>query len=225
VGADLTAGTALDGSFGAAGRVFRFQAVCERPEPLVLKDVGALPCFLFEVPSRFELDQRRRYFRVRPGGPLTAKVSVLPPEAAADGGEDPLAGPADRSGPPEHALAARVDDLSFSGAGLTIDVDTPGTLVRDSLVHLWIEGDELNRTVSLTGLVRRLQTAPRGRGRVRTSLGVEFVVRGPSDRMGTQALRQYVMSQQRLLLARRSAAADAETDATADAGSEPAPTP
>jgi hypothetical protein len=53
--------------------------------------------------------------------------------------------------------------------------------------------------------VRRLVTRPLGRGRSRTSLGVEFVVRGPGDRQNTQAIRQYVMAQQRRLLSSRSA--------------------
>ena len=159
------------------------------------------------LPERFNLDQRRRYFRVQPRAELVARLRVLPPEAAADGGEDPMTRNAKKSaGPPKDAVEASVEDLSFSGAGLVIEGAGPPELERDGLVHLWIDGEELNQSLELTGLVRRLNTTPRGRGRVRTSVGVEFVVRGSADRQSTQAIRQYVMTQQRHLLSSRSAA-------------------
>ena len=60
------------------------------------------------------------------------------------------------------------------------------------------------RDIDRNGL-RRLDIQPLGRGRSRTSLGVEFLVRGPADRQSTQVVRQYVMAQQRRLLSSRSA--------------------
>ena len=204
---ELQPGVELEGSFGSAGRVFRFRTVCAGPESLNLDGDAELPCFRFTLPERFNLDQRRRYFRVQPRAELTARLHVLPPEAAADGGEDPMTRNAKQpGGPPKDAVKAGVEDLSFSGAGLVIEGSGPPELARDGLVQLWIDGEELNQTLELTGLVRRLDTTPRGRGRVRTSVGVEFVVRGSADRQSTQAIRQYVMTQQRHLLSNRSAA-------------------
>ncbi len=204
--AELQPGLELEGSFGAAGRVFRYRTKCVGQESLTLEKVAGLPCYLFDLPERYHLDQRRRYFRVHPGGKLLARVHVLPPEAASDHGADPLIAHVDRPAkPPRDALTATIDDLSFSGAGLVIDGDGPSQLTKDCLVVIWIEGDGLKQTAELTGLVRRLDSQPLGRGKMRTSVGLEFVVRGPGDRQSTQVVRQYVMAQQRRLLSNRSA--------------------
>jgi len=68
----------------------------------------------------------------------------------------------------------------------------------DGLLHGVIRFSDHPRAV-----VRRLDTRPSGRGRSETHLGVEFVIEQPSDQQGTHHLRQYVMAQQRHLLARR----------------------
>jgi hypothetical protein len=203
--AELKPGLRLEGSFGAAGRVFRFRTHCLGSEDLPLEGLASLPCYLFELPERYHLDQRRRYFRVEPGGELRAQLRVLPLEAAGDAGVEPVVAEVDRLvASSAEPVEARVEDLSFSGAGLAVDGPVPEGLVRDGLVNLRLEGDGLKQSTELTGLVRRLECQPMGRGRTRTKLGVEFVVRSPGDRQSTQLIRQYVMAQQRRLLSTRS---------------------
>ena len=207
----LRTGLELEGSFGAAGRVLRFRTVCLGAEGLTLEAAGELPCYAFEAPSRFHLDQRRRYFRVQPQQPLAARLVVLPPDLAGETVATPVEvdapaapAPAAPAEPPADALAAAVEDLSFSGAGLVVDGEPPAGLRLGAVLRLWLAGEDLHRPLVLTALVRRLTTSPRGRGRSATNLGVEFLVRDPLDRQSTQGVRQYVMSQQRRLLSSRS---------------------
>jgi c-di-GMP-binding flagellar brake protein YcgR len=100
---------------------------------------------------------------------------------------------------------ARVTDLSFSGAGLLVEASALAGLHVDQNVHVRLEGDDLGDGAELTGLIRRCAIRPAPRGRTETALGVEFLELGPRDRQGTQRIRQYVMAQQRRLLATRHA--------------------
>lgn len=179
LGFDLAAGREFEGAFGAAGRVFRFRAVSRGEEPLALDGLGALTCLGLEFPRCIRLDQRRRYFRIEPEGDLTARLESIDTGAAA---------------------AATVADLSFSGAGLVLAGSLAG-LASGAPVRLAIDGFGGDETVAIAGLVRRLQTVPRGKGRHTTLVGVEFTVDGPGDRQATQQIRQYVMACQRALLA------------------------
>jgi len=197
---DLRLGEPIEGAFGAAGRVFRFRTHCRGQEAVDLEGLAALPCLQLEIPDHYALDQRRRYFRVQPQDELPGRLACVPAEAAA--ATPPAADP------PRDAVAVAVQDLSFSGAGLVIDGPAPAGLARDGLVHLWLSAG-FARPAVLTGLVRRCETRPLGRGRFQVCLGVEFVVRGPEDRLGTQQVRQYVMAQQRRLLASRSSESQA----------------
>jgi len=202
-------GMELEGAFGAAGRVFRFRTKVSGETALKLGDGCDLPCVVFDVPGRFNLDQRRRYYRVQPDNELKVMVECLPEEAAAETGDDPSsAAPRKTPAVPDHALPATICDLSFSGGGLTFDTNDIPPVERHGMVRLWIKKSELGQEVVLTCLVRRLDRTPVGRGRNRTSLGLEFVIRGPLDRQGTQVVRQYVMAQQRHMLAQRSSDAE-----------------
>lgn len=202
----LRPGLEVEGAFGAAGRVFRFRSHLGEQETADLEGLARLACVRLEVPPRYGLDQRRRYFRVRPDGALAAHLQCLPPDVVAAPSTDPYAsGPRPQETPPAGALPASVSDLSFSGAGLMIDGETPVELARDGLVRIWFHGDGLRQPAMVTGLVRRCEQRPCGRGQFRAGVGVEFVVRGPEDRQGTQLIRQFVMAQQRTLLASRSA--------------------
>jgi c-di-GMP-binding flagellar brake protein YcgR len=179
LGVDLSAGREFEGAFGAAGRVFRFRTPSLGEEPLALEGLGALSCLGLEFPRRIHLDQRRRYFRIEPEGDLTARLESVDTGAAA---------------------AATVADLSFSGAGLVLTGTLAG-LAPGASVRLAIDGCGTDDTVVIAGIVRRVQTVPRGKGRHATLVGVEFMVDGPGDRQATQQIRQYVMACQRTLLA------------------------
>ncbi|MDY0109760.1 MAG: PilZ domain-containing protein [Candidatus Krumholzibacteria bacterium] len=196
----------LEGSFGAAGRVFRFRTRCRGQVALPLEGVGDLPCVLCDLPDRFHLDQRRRYFRVQPEKPILARLAVLPPLAS---DEEQLRDPnCAIVTAPAHTFDAEVVDLSFSGLALTLTGEPPAELTQDSRVRMWLSGEELPQPVEVTGAVRRLLVTSRSRGRYQTDLGLEFLTEGPGDRHGTQVIRQYVMAQQRRLLVRRSADAE-----------------
>lgn len=200
LGLELPAGMEVEGSFGAAGRVFRFRTTCRGKAEIALDGDGTLPCVDLLMPGRFNLDQRRRYFRVEPEAELWATVKVL--EAAPD--------PAGQPASSGHARAL-IDDLSFSGAGLHLDAGGPVGLGLDARVEVTIEGDELSEPVTIAGLVRRHAVEPCGRGREVTRLGIEFVVAGLGDRQATQKIRQYVMARQRALLNSRSRSAEGVT--------------
>lgn len=202
----LVSGLELEASFGAAGRVFRFGTVCAGPSALPLEGVADLPCLLFTMPERFELDQRRRYFRVEPERPLVAQLQVLPPPV--EDADEPVSLAPSIAPAPGRSLAVRISDLSFSGAGLVLEGESPDDLQPAGRVLLQLHGDGLPQSIALSGLVRRLNTVPCGRGRQETRLGIEFVIEEQSDRLGTHLLRQYVMAQQRQLLARRSSDAE-----------------
>ena len=195
----LQPGRELEGSFGAAGRVFRFRTFCAGSAALPLEGIAELPCALFEMPQRFHLDQRRRYFRVTPELPLSAQLMILPPPEG-----DPLASPPRAPAAAAPGVAAQIVDLSFSGVGLRLTQEPPGDLGLGCGVRLSLVGEGMPAVVELSAVVRRLSRTPQGRGRYETQLGVEFVVQRPLDQQGIQMIRQYVMAQQRQLLARRS---------------------
>lgn len=202
----LQPGLELEGSFGAAGRLFRFRTRCVGEAGLALDDVAALPCAILQMPSRVHLDQRRRYFRVKPESPLVALLTILPALPDHDLLTQPLPqGPAAATVKPVGRLTASIVDLSFSGLGLLLEGEPPPELGLGGRVRMALEGEGLPRSLELSGQVLRLNRIPRGRGRCETSLGVEFAVEGPADQQSAQLLRQYVMAQQRRLLARRSA--------------------
>jgi len=185
LGLDLLPGMEVEGAFGASGRVFRFRTKCRDKSELNLEGLGVLPCLDLVFPSRFNLDQRRRYFRVEPKSPLNATLHV-PSQAS------------------EAVVAATVVDLSFSGAGLTVEGKTPAGLGPDVRVQVELNGSDLSEPLVISGMVRRFSVEPRGRGRETTHLGLEFVVADAKDRQSTQKIRQYVMAQQRSLLSSRS---------------------
>lgn len=195
----LQPGRELEGSFGAAGRVFRFRAICAGSAALSLEGVADLSCTLIEMPQRFNLDQRRRYFRVTPGGYLSARMTV----SSMPAGFDLLSSPPSASTRAPQELEARVVDLSFSGVGLVLMRERPTGLCDGCCVQLRLTGEGLSQNVELSGLVRRLHKKPCGRGRYEIQLGIEFIADRSEDRQGLQVVRQYVMAQQRELLASR----------------------
>ncbi len=198
----LQPGLEIEGSFGAAGRVFRFRTRCAGYSLLPLEGLADLPCGLFEMPSRFALDQRRRYFRIELDQVMMAELGVLPMLEPHDEEAELFTGPVSRA--PLDVLPARILDLSFSGVGLMLPDRPPPALTVGGHVHLRLSGDGLGGSIELSGVVRRLAVQPCGRGRYETHLGVEFMIDGNADRHGTQQVRQYVMAQQRQLLAKRS---------------------
>ena len=102
------------------------------------------------------------------------------------------------------SLQDGVDHLAFNAGSVILDGDLPASLGPDARVKVQIKGDELERELSMTGVVRRFQTRPCGRGKEETLLGLEFVVADADDRQATQKIRQYVMARQRSLLTSRS---------------------
>jgi c-di-GMP-binding flagellar brake protein YcgR len=192
--ASASAGTEVECSFGAAGRLFRFRTRSAGPCDLALDDIAALPGLLLEVPARFHLDQRRRYFRVDSMDGLHAQLEVPSGGDAADAVR----------------LPAGVEDLSFSGAGLMVEHDGVDGLAVGAVVRLRVGGEPLAREAMLSGLVRRVERMPRGRGRFRTAVGLEFVTGTDAERDGVQVIRQFVMDQQRRQLAARTRSADAQ---------------
>ena len=187
------AGAEVECSFGAAGRLFRFRTRSAGPCDLALDDIAALPGLLLEVPARFHLDQRRRYFRVDAMDGLTAQLEV------------PAAGAVDAA-----SLPVAVEDLSFSGAGLTVDHDGVHGLAVGAVVRLRVGGAPLAREAVLSALVRRVERTPAGRGRFRTGVGLEFAAGTDADRDGVAVIRQFVMDQQRRQLAARTRSTDAQ---------------
>ncbi|MEZ4386549.1 MAG: PilZ domain-containing protein [Candidatus Krumholzibacteriia bacterium] len=195
-GVELKPGCEIEGAFGAAGRVFRFRTACLGTAEFSLDSLGQLPVFDLAVPRRYHLDQRRRYYRVPPAEALAARLTVL---ATGSEGEDEAA---DADG--LAVCEATVDDLSFSGAGLAFAGTVPAAVAAGAKVRVDLDGSELPRPLSVTGMVRRVQSLPCGRGRQETHVGLEFVVSSVADRDATQLIRQYVMARQRGLLSQRS---------------------
>lgn len=195
-GVEFPAGTELEGAFGAAGRVFRFQATCLGPSEVDLDGCGTLPTIDLLPPRRYHLDQRRRYYRVTPSESLSARLTVTTPAPG-------LAADASQPGAPV-ACDAAVLDLSFSGVGVACPGAVPEQLGLGAEVTVELQGKDLGETLRINGLVRRVHTRPCGRGKQETLVGVEFVGGDHADRIATQQVRQYVMARQRCLLAERS---------------------
>lgn len=193
---DLKPGLELEGAFGAAGRLFHFRTRLAGEIEIPLDGLEPLMGIEIELPRRVSLDQRRRYFRVPPDEILRAHVEVI--AAAPD--PDGLAALEDGS---LRTAEAIVTDLSFAGAGITLNTDRPDALAENATVRLTLEGEGLRGGVELTAEIRRVRAEPSGRGRESIHVGLEFVVASVPDRQATQAIRQYVMTRQRSLLTLR----------------------
>lgn len=186
----LTEGLEVEGAFGAAGRVFRFRSRCLGESELGLDNIGHLPCMDMEFPRRFELDQRRRHYRLAPPAELTAELKEL---------GDPANGLDIRI----NASVASVVDLSFSGAGLALKGSAPTWLRSDAKVRVKLLGTALSQPLGFTGIVRRIEAVPCGRGRETTLLGLEFVVNESGEQQDTRKIRDYIMACERNLLRNR----------------------
>lgn len=190
-------GTEIEGSFGTMGRVVRFRTLCAGPVDLPLDGGGALSCVSLDLPRRFHLDQRRRYERVEPDSSLMARTAVLR-------NQDPTAEPS--LTPPPSLPQCDVEDISFSGVGLRTRHEGAELLSEGTSVRVWLSGGDLERTLVVSGIVRRAESLPWGDGRQIIRLGIEFAGANAIERESIQHLRRYVMARQRVQLLNRKVA-------------------
>ncbi|MCP4574382.1 MAG: PilZ domain-containing protein [bacterium] len=151
-----------------------------------------LPCALFEPPELVTVAQRRQSFRIPLEKQIVADLVLPGRPRRADGGD----GPAPVSG--------LVADLSFSGARITVDSSQPETCFSDGdrvrcLLHL--PGHP--RPVEILAVVRRTVTTLAEGTWPREELGLEFTISPGRDGDAPEAIRDFVLCEQRSWLSRR----------------------
>ncbi|MFO7655122.1 MAG: PilZ domain-containing protein [Candidatus Krumholzibacteriia bacterium] len=153
---------------------------------------AALTCPVFAVPAEVRSAQRRSAFRVETTTRIVAELERV--ERDPEGGE-PAAGP---------SILAQVQDLSFTGArlggaeGSLRPYFATGDLVRCRMVFPGLE-----RLTAVDAVIRRVDTVPADRNERQDVMGIEFQVTSAASRHHLEFIREYVLSEQRALLARR----------------------
>jgi c-di-GMP-binding flagellar brake protein YcgR len=160
------------------------------------RDVGAgvlLACLVIAPPERIRADQRRKAFRIPPTLRVVGELERIVPTAPE--AEDPA---------PPATVLVQVEDISFTGACLSApngelrELYGVGDTVRCRMVFPGLE-----RVASLAAVVRRADTVPCNRNERQDILGIEFQVTDVASRRDLEFIRDYVLSEQRSLLARR----------------------
>jgi hypothetical protein len=155
-----------------------------------------MACPVFAVPEAVDSDQRRKAFRI----PITTRI-VAEIEHIDATGEDDDAVDAPAAGP---TALVQVQDLSFTGARLGAPEGqlrshfAVGESVRCRMVFPGME-----KVAELVALIRRADSVPAERGERQDVLGVEFQVTDVTCRRNLEFIRDYVLSEQRSLLAQR----------------------
>jgi len=174
---------------------FHLQYLGSATHPLA--NGAELPCAFFLPPNQVTIAQRRLAFRIDVSEevPVVLTCGVRSSEPS-PWGDVPLV--------EDQGFRGILADLSFSGARVIAD---PGqdnySFEINRRVTCEIYFPELEYTVSVLGVVRRLNSRLVKRGEREAEIGLEFLVGGESDRESLDRIRQYVLSEQRARLAKR----------------------
>lgn len=195
-GADLEVGQSLVAFVGVQDRSLEMDLTYLGSEPFTLVGGASLDTALFALPESVRIVQRRRAFRIDLLSNVPVEVEAIDEDCTTAlwfGDEEIGTG-----------AMGRLLDLSFSGtrvvgeAGELCPAFPEGTRVRCRIFF----PDEPH-PVQVLGLVRRSSSKLVDRDTYQDELGVEFLVSPEVDRHSLDIIRQYVLKEQRVILARR----------------------
>lgn len=150
----------------------------------------------FNIPDELRVVQRRRAFRIDLFSNVSVEIEAIDEECRTAlwfGDEEQGT-----------SAAGRLLDLSFSGARITGDHNEfCGPFPEDTRVRCRLYFPDQPRPVQILGVVRRSTSKLVDRDTYQDELGVEFLVSPEVDRQSLDIIRDYVLKEQRSLLARR----------------------
>lgn len=195
-GADLTPGQTVVAYVGVQDRSLEMDLIYRGAENFPLVGDASLPTGIFTIPETVRVVQRRRAFRIDLISTVPVEMEAIDEDCATTmwfGDEEMGRG-----------TAGRLVDLSFSGtrvvgeAGQLSPAFPEGTRVRCRIFF-----PEESVPVQVLGLVRRSSSKLVDRDTYQDEIGVEFLVSPEVDRHSLDVIRQYVLKEQRMILARR----------------------
>ena len=155
-----------------------------------------LSSVFFGLPERVGITQRRRAFRIDLINPLPVEIEVMGDDCTTTMwfGDEKLGS----------GVTAQLVDLSFSGARVVGPKDTLCPVFPENgRLRLRIFFPDSVQPLQVIGLVRRSTSKLSERDVHQDELGVEFLISPEIDRHSIDAIRQYVLREQRSWLARR----------------------
>ena len=212
VGEHLVAGQQVAAHCTIKGKHFVFETTYLGPASIALTEEIGLPCQQFTVPPQMEVIQRRSNFRIEPQSRIVAELdlvldpesSLVPPtEVLSAGRQDTV-----KDTPGSMGVLGQVADLSFSGVRVTAPQNhlckrfTAGDIVY---CRMAFPGEPAIQTVPAQ--IRRIATVMHERNEWQDTVGLEFLVHDESHRRVVEFIRQYVLAEQRAILAHRVAVA------------------
>ncbi len=195
----FTAGNGISLSFGLHGRLFCCETVITGFELCELDQSASIPCATMTLPERVYTRQRRQSFRLRPLQQMNVTLRSLSadgiaPAAARDGGTGDATG----------ITQAAIGDISFEGFRL---VAARGQLTEHfapgESVHCRFDSLGAGRAHEIQGTIRRVRAVLGRHGKWIDELAVEFLAVGQSGQATLDAVRQFILAEQRSTLAKR----------------------
>lgn len=155
----------------------------------------SLQTALFAIPENIRVTQRRRAFRIDLLSTVPVEMETIDDECTTTVwfGDEKLG-----TGTPGQLV-----DLSFSGARIIGSDELCATFPKNSRVRLRLFFPDSIKPLQILGIVRRATSKLVDRETYQDELGIEFVISPDIDRHSMNAIRQYVLQEQRSLLARR----------------------
>jgi len=185
--------------------VTTFVGLSDRSLEMDLEFLGTeqyrLPCgaelstALFAIPEIIRVAQRRRAFRIDLVSSLPVELEAVDEDCTSTMwfGDETLG-----SGTAGHLV-----DLSFSGARIIGGENLCASFPENSRIRVRIFFPDAPQPLQVLGLVRRASSKLVDRESYQDELGVEFLITPEIDRNSMEAIRQYVLQEQRSQLARR----------------------
>lgn len=195
----LNPGDEVVGFVGLADRSVEMSLTYLGGEAYPVAGGATLATALFSFPKVLTIGQRRRAFRIDLHHALPVEVMTV--DVNADTAlwfahADNTAG-----------SAGKLVDLSFSGARIIGESEEfSGAFPPNAMIRCRIYFPDEPQPLSVLGMVRRCDTKLVDRQTYQDELGVEFVISPEADRDALEKVRQYVLKEQRSILARRTQA-------------------
>ena len=180
--------------FGLRDRSLQFVLPYRGRSSYPVAGEAALGCLLFDLPEELNLVQRRRAFRINVNIRIPVEIEDL------DQRNDPFS--PDFGQEVEPLIKGHLVDLSFSGARITSDSVSP-KLTEGSRVLCRLFFPDRPYGLEVHGIIRRSTSTLVGRDQFRDDVGLEFLITPEMDRMAIEAIRQFVLYEQRNYLSRR----------------------
>ncbi|MBU8871734.1 MAG: PilZ domain-containing protein [Gemmatimonadales bacterium] len=155
---------------------------------------AVLNCMLFAIPEELTLVQRRRAFRINVNSRVKVEIDDL------EQMDDPFSPNFGQEVAP--LLKGHLVDISFSGARVTSEGISP-KLTEGSRILCRIFFPDRPHGLEVRGIIRRSTSTLVGKDQTREDVGIEFLITPETDRVATDAIRQFVLFEQRTWLAKR----------------------